>query len=330
MDVEIRLLRHAKALAEHGSFVRAARTLGITQPALTRSIQVLERRVGASLFVRGTDGNAPTDAGRVFLDLAAEVLSRSDELVREMNLLKGLDRGDLAIGVGIYPTEMFVGAAIARLAREHPGIRLRSTGGNWSELTELVRKRMVDFAIADAAAAEGDSEFSVSPLHVRQGYFLVRGGHPLLALAPPTIEEIGRFPIVASTRLPPALVEPIARAADRAGAVPAIACESLTVIKTVVAESDTVGILPLCVAEEELDSGRLAALPLVEPWLRGRFAVLRLVRRGVSPAAEAFLRILEETEAASFALDARLHTHWIGSALARRKAPRGRGAERVP
>lgn len=322
MDVEIRLLRHAKALAEHGSFVQAARTLGITQPALTRSIQVLEGRVGARLFVRSADGNAPTDAGRAFLELAAEVLSRSDELIREMNLLKGLDRGDLAIGVGIYPAEMFVGAAIARLAREHPGIRVRSTGGNWSELTGLVRRRMVDFAIADAAAAEGDSELSVSPLHVRQGYFLVRGSHPLLTREPLTLQEIGRFPIVASTRLPPAIVEPIARAADRGGPVPAIACESLTVIKTVVAESDAVGILPLCVAEEELDSGRLAVLPIVEPWLRGHFAVLRLVRRGVSPAAEAFLRILGETEAASFALDARLHARWIGSAPARRGTSR--------
>ncbi len=74
MDFDLRLLRHARALAEEGSFGRAARALHLTQPALSRSIQELERRTGIQLFDRNKGGVEPTDLGRVFLVHARELL----------------------------------------------------------------------------------------------------------------------------------------------------------------------------------------------------------------------------------------------------------------
>ena len=64
MDFDLRSLGHAQALAEHASFARAAKVLHITQPALSRSIQELERRVGVRLFDRARRGVEPTEAGR--------------------------------------------------------------------------------------------------------------------------------------------------------------------------------------------------------------------------------------------------------------------------
>ena len=64
MAFELQQLRQVIALAEHGSFVRAAAALHLSQPALSRSIAGLERRFGSPLFLRRKSGIEPTDLGR--------------------------------------------------------------------------------------------------------------------------------------------------------------------------------------------------------------------------------------------------------------------------
>ena len=100
MSIDLRLLRHAQALAEHGSFSRAAEALDIAQPSLSRGIKELETRVGLPLFIRSRSGHEPTDFGRVFLQHAAEVLSQVGDLEREVALAKGLGTGEVAVGLG--------------------------------------------------------------------------------------------------------------------------------------------------------------------------------------------------------------------------------------
>jgi DNA-binding transcriptional LysR family regulator len=100
MPIELRLLRCALALAAHPSFVRAANDVHMSQPSLSRNIQELERLVGTKLFERAPDGVVSTDAGKIFLEQAGEVIARSADLQREMDLLKGIEKGELNIGAG--------------------------------------------------------------------------------------------------------------------------------------------------------------------------------------------------------------------------------------
>ena len=82
MALELQQLRQVIALAEHGSFVRAAAALHISQPALSRSIQNLEQRFGSELFLRSSGGVVPTDVGRLYLERARDLLRMADELDR--------------------------------------------------------------------------------------------------------------------------------------------------------------------------------------------------------------------------------------------------------
>ncbi len=121
MDIELRLLRHAAALASEGSFVKAARVVHLSQPALSRSIQELERRAGMEpLFQRDRSGIVPTDVGQILLHHAANVLAAAGDLSREMDLVKGLDAGELVIGAGIYPSRLFMDRALSRLLKLEP------------------------------------------------------------------------------------------------------------------------------------------------------------------------------------------------------------------
>ena len=116
MDISLRLLRHALTLAEHRNFPRAAVALGISQPALSRSMQNLERTVGAVLFDRRPQGVEPTDAGQLLLLRARELLSFSEEFVNEVSRTNSLHRGRIVCGAGPYPAETVVASAMVCFA----------------------------------------------------------------------------------------------------------------------------------------------------------------------------------------------------------------------
>ena len=333
MDVDLRLLRHALALASERSFARAARTVGITQPALSRSIQELERRAGSELFVRDRRGVEPTDTGSVFLEAAAEVVSRADDLGRQMTLLQGLDVGTLVVGSGPYPAAMFIGEATARTVRVHSGLRVRILVDQYPALSQALRRRECDLVVAERMPQPLDEEVETRDLCRHQGYFVVRAGHPLQSIARPDLAEILSFPVAASGRLPPRLMKPLAaglprRAREEAGpkSLPRVECSSLSVLKTVVAGSDTVGLFPLTTVLGEVTEGKLTVVNRVEPWLYTNFGIVWPRRRILSPSAREFIEHLVEVDAGQLAEEERFARTALGPSARRarmnRAAPR--------
>lgn len=74
-------LRHAIAVARQGTFSRAAKEIGLTQSALTRSVAHLERQVGYALFLRTSKGVFPTADGRDFLERATRIVADIGDLL---------------------------------------------------------------------------------------------------------------------------------------------------------------------------------------------------------------------------------------------------------
>jgi DNA-binding transcriptional LysR family regulator len=304
MDVDLRLLRYALALAEQGNFARAAKSVHISQPAFSRGIKQLERRSGTLLFERGRGRVRPTDAGRIFLEQAREVASRAADLGRGMDLLRGLDNGALGIGFAPYPAAMMAGQTIARLVREHPGARLRVSQNMSVDLPDLLSNGEVDVAVMDVGEVPDDPQLSLTKMQRHQGYLAVRRGHPLLAQRGPlTFADILRFPIAAPTRIPPAVLKQVLEeAAENNGttaevkSIPSIACDSITMLKTISADSDAVTVMPLSMVMPEVRAGVLAVLPMVESWLNATLVVGRLAHRSLSPLGERFVRILLEED----------------------------------
>ena len=309
MDFDLRSLSHAQALADHANYARAANVLHLTQPALSRSIQQLERRVGARLFDRGRRGVEPTEIGRIFLQHARELLARAGDMSREIAIIKGAEVGTLTIGAGAYTAEAMVDTAVAALVQRFPNLTLRLVVDNWANLTGSLHRREVHFAIADATQARADPALDTTFLARYQGYFVVRADHPLTERRTLALTDVLEFPVVSTGRLPARILEPLLKASrndrhKRIRDIPSVSCESLAMMKAIAESSDAVAILPLKTIEREIGSGRLAALPLVEPWLTGDFAVIRLAGRTLSPAGEALVGILQNQHA-HFARDER-------------------------
>jgi DNA-binding transcriptional LysR family regulator len=305
MAYELRLLRCALALAEHRTFARAAEVVHVSQPALSRSIQEIELRAGTQLFERGTRGVVPTDAGKIFLEHAREVVARAADLNREMDLLRGLEKGELSIGAGTYPSAMMVERAVVRLLQSHPTIRLQVHTDNREKLLPLLHKRELDLAVIGVIGMEVDSDLHITALNQHQGYFVVRNGHPLLASKePPTLQSILQFPSMMTSRVSaPVLMQFLAgESADDTHhtptkSFPAIACESVAMMKMITAETDTVGVLPLNAVMAEVRAGQLVVLSLVPPFMKVDFGIVRLAHRSLSLIGETFVRILTEVDA---------------------------------
>jgi DNA-binding transcriptional LysR family regulator len=112
------------AAAEQGSFSRAAELLGKTPSALTKAVGHLERELGAALFERSTRRIVLTEAGRLYLDTARQVLQRLHEAGEEVGQLQHGLHGTLRLTAPLAFGRAFLDRVCAGFLAEYPQIRL--------------------------------------------------------------------------------------------------------------------------------------------------------------------------------------------------------------
>ena len=120
-DVSSRQLRAVIALARHRSFVEAAAFLGVSQPALSRALQRLERSLGTTLFRRSTRAVSLTAAGRDFLPTAERLLGDLDRHLGHMRELADQRRGYVVVACLMSLAHHMLPAATAAYRRRFPG-----------------------------------------------------------------------------------------------------------------------------------------------------------------------------------------------------------------
>jgi DNA-binding transcriptional LysR family regulator len=285
MTLHMNQLRHLAALAEHGSYTRAAAALGLTQPSLSRSIQALERNLGARLFDRTRTGVVPTAVGRLVIQRARRVLREATDLEREVSLVLALETGHIRVGVGPYPAEISVGTAAGRLTGRRPGVQVELVVSHWATLTEAVLDGELDLAIGETSAARENRRLIIEALPPHPGRFFCRPGHPLTRKSRVTLDDLRAYPC-SSPILPERF--PLAASAIRA--------DTFQLAKSVVLESDAVGLAMPTMIEGELMDGALVVLPFEAPWLVTNYGFIRLADRTPSPAALAMIDTVREVE----------------------------------
>jgi DNA-binding transcriptional LysR family regulator len=122
--VDLASLQVFQTVVRERSFSRAAEKLYRTQPAVSISIRKLEEWVGQPLFVRGSGARLLTDAGTLLLDYADRMLNLREEIRKSMRELKGLERGQVSLGVNESSIHALL-PALARYRKLHPGIHIR-------------------------------------------------------------------------------------------------------------------------------------------------------------------------------------------------------------
>jgi DNA-binding transcriptional LysR family regulator len=302
MSLDVRRMRHVLALADHGSFARAAAALGLSQPALSRSIQSVEKEVGGRLFVRTPNGIEATDSGHALVARLRQIVQLTEELDQDLASDRSQQSGHVHVGAGPYPAHSMVPEALARFVTSYPRVVVRVMMREFDELLRHLRAREIEFFVAETSTFERESDLAIEPFEQHPMFILGRRGHPLAGRTPVAFGDGLAFPYVAVSRIPPRVFEPIRAARRRLPdsrpghqAFPALELNSIDAAKRVVLRSDALMVAPPACVEDELESGTLVALGS-EPYLRLDYGIVRLRSHPPTMAGARFRTYMLEAE----------------------------------
>ena len=172
-------IRDLVAVAELGGLRRAARHLGIAQPALSRSIRDLEVELGVTLFERGSIGMTLTPAGQAFARRAAAVQIDLDRARDEVRQLRGEGVGQVTIGLSTAAHVALLPGALPPFLRRFPDVRLKISEGLFPAIEAQLRDGTIDFYVGPMAEKLVGGELAVEKLCENNHVVLGRHGHPL-------------------------------------------------------------------------------------------------------------------------------------------------------
>ncbi|UXY21656.1 LysR family transcriptional regulator [Streptomyces cynarae] len=181
--MDLQQMRYVLAVAETGSFTRAAERCFVVQSALSHRIANLERELGLKLFARTSRRVQLTAAGEAFLPAARQCLEAAERASVDAAAAVGEVRGRLAVGVIPTVAAVDVPAALHRFRDEHPRVRIALRVGSSDELAAGVREGGLD--VAFLGLPETDRPLGVRARELARDRLVAVVGtaHPLAAAA---------------------------------------------------------------------------------------------------------------------------------------------------
>jgi len=147
MNLSLRDIEYFLAAVEHGNLDRAAASCGVSQPALSKSLQRLEADTGLGLLDRSRRGLRLTSSGLVFLEHARKLWAEYRDAVRHATELRVGQAGLLRVGVTGATVDSVAMPAMRRLLPRRPALRVQLTQGLSDDLNEQVASGALDLAV---------------------------------------------------------------------------------------------------------------------------------------------------------------------------------------
>jgi DNA-binding transcriptional LysR family regulator len=289
------------SIDEFRHFGRAAAAVGLSQPALTKSLQRIEQALGAKLFERSRARVVPTEIGIEVLARARRLVDEATELKRTVDSLTGAERGSLTVGIGPAMAETYVASAIAAVVQQHPRTQITVRVDHWQQLSSWLLAGELDFYVADVGEARIDRRFKYISLPSQKFVWFCRRGHPLARRKKQTVSrrDLLQFPI-ATPKMPSWATAWFAAAFGEQGAAglprpfPAVECESYSMLKRLVSTSDCISAALYQAIYSELDANSLVRLTVDAPDLTTNAGVICMSDCTLSPVSEALVKSIEK------------------------------------
>jgi DNA-binding transcriptional LysR family regulator len=294
--MNIKHLEHLLALADTGSFSRAAEKLFITQSALSRSIQSLEEDLGGRVLDRIGKRNELTPLGLDVVARARHIVRDTAELRQSAKLLQGGGSAAISVGLGSGPAALLMVPLLCAAAKRQ-NLRVAVTQGPVELQILQLRSRQLDAMVVDMRRVIPTADLNIESLVELRAGFVVRAGHPLADRKMVSLPDVLRFPIAStplSDEVARLLVDQYGLVANPAEMV-ALRCDDVASLISTVAQSDAVFLGVIAATREGLQDGSLVELPL-KPKLSAsaRFAYVTLAGRTEAPAMGYFRQFVSE------------------------------------
>jgi DNA-binding transcriptional LysR family regulator len=300
--MDLKRIRYAVTLAEELNFGRAATRLHLSQPALSRGIQMLEEELDLVLFDRGTRAVAVTKVGARFLEHAQRVIHQMRSFELDMAQLRSGGIGHVAFGIGPTPTYSLMGPVLQALRRHQPQLRLTVDTNHAGYLLQHLRSESIEFLVADTRAMAHETDISITPLCRQRGAFICRPGHPLLSKPDLQPRDMLAHGFALGTWTPALLAQfrvLLGLAPDQLLPV-VLESDNINLLKQLTAYDDAIMVVTHATVADDLEAGTLCALPLAATaTFFAEIGIVHLKGRSLSTAADIVLQAIRAAAAAA-------------------------------
>jgi LysR family hydrogen peroxide-inducible transcriptional activator len=180
--MELHQLRYVIAVAETGSFSRAAEGLFVVQSNVSAQVRKLERELGAPLFERRSHEVVITEFGRAFLPRARQALSALEDARAAVDAVRGLTMGRAKLGIIGTVAAWLLPELVGRFRTAHPLVDLWLTEEPTVELAEMVASRRLPQALVNLPVRQPE-HLDCEPLFVEELVLVVPPDHPMRGIS---------------------------------------------------------------------------------------------------------------------------------------------------
>ena len=195
--MDIRVLQYFLAVAREANITKAAESLNMTQPPLSRQLKELEEELGKQLFIRGNHRVTLTEEGMILRKRAEEMVELMEKTKAEVSSSGENISGEIYIGGGETEGIRLIAKVAEKIRRKHPGISYHLFSGNAEDVTERLDRGLLDFGILIEPADIKKYDFIRLPTKDRWG-LLMRRDHPLAEKNGVQPEDLQGLPLIAS------------------------------------------------------------------------------------------------------------------------------------
>lgn len=292
-------LLHFLEIAERRSINKAARSLNISQPALSRSIRMLEQAVGMPLLDRSARGVAPTAYGELLLSHARTIKVNLGQALTEVEAFSGNRLGEIAVGATPAVSNLVIGA-IARLQADQPQLKVRAFESASADLIAQVRTGELDVFIGPAADVP-EPEMIEERLFTERFNLWARSSHPLLRRRNLRLADLGGEAWIMPQR-ESSLRKHLDVELRRAKILltgPVTETSSLLLVKGLLVKSNRIALLAPTVLSMEREAGLVKALKGQWSFPSRSYSIYSRQRRNRTAAMHAFIRAIKAMAAES-------------------------------
>lgn len=288
--VEAHLVQLA-AVIETGGVTEAAAMLGMTQSAVSRTLSVLEKRIGEPLFVSGRRPMQPTPLGEQLGQQGKAILASSRKAAEIIRSFKSGSSGRVRIGGVPFFMDAVVSSMIASFQRSEPGIMVHQSYGNYADLVAELDSGQIDLAVTPTGSVDLRADLHFEPILTARNVLACGAGHPLVRKRNLATEDIVNYPWVAPLPGSPLVLDlhNILLTLGLTEVSLRFAGGSLMSVVNYLTGTDALAILPHSVAYAFRGENKIGIIPLDIPQPERALGIMTRKKPYSNPAGRKFL-----------------------------------------
>jgi DNA-binding transcriptional LysR family regulator len=287
-------------VVDSGSLTRTSRRLNISQPALSKSLRLLEEQLGTKLLERGPRGVRVTKSGVIFCQRARSISAEFRRAREDLEGMNGSTAGTVALGVTPGPgvLDQILPEAISRVAKKRPALKFVIRSGTVSELVPSLNQSDLDILFTVLDERVQGPKLKTQVLFEDHFVLVVCRRHALLRSQQITLKDLMNYQWVLLQDAS-SLWHAIEERAQKSQITPKAVIESNSVVfvRTMVSKTDCIGVLPSHSAQLSAQAGDLVPIPTerlteqgVLPKLLRPMGLVHSAESSLTASAQALLR----------------------------------------